>query len=107
VREHARFHNRQKRGLDRETSIAPDAGASDLHPPDPHPTPSETVAFSDFFEQIRAGLDEEERQVVDLKLQEYTNDEVALRLGLSERTVRRLLKRLQARLTRALEESDS
>jgi RNA polymerase sigma factor (sigma-70 family) len=107
VREHARFHNRQKRGLDRETSIAPDAGASDLHPRDPHPTPSETVAFSDFFEQIRAGLDEEERQVVDLKLQEYTNDEVALRLGLSERTVRRLLKRLQARLTRALEESGS
>ena len=50
-----------------------------------------------------AGLDDEERQVVDQKLQELTNDEVAQRLGSSERTVRRILKRVQSRLTRALD----
>jgi RNA polymerase sigma factor (sigma-70 family) len=109
VREHSRFHSRQKRGLDREASLTPNAGDSAAHfdPRDPQPTPAETAEFSDFFETIRAGLDDEERQILDLKLQDCTNDEVASQLGLSERTVRRTVKRLQGRLTRALEESGS
>jgi DNA-binding CsgD family transcriptional regulator len=37
--------------------------------------------------------------VVELKLEDLSNDEVALRLNLSERTVRRALKRVEARLT--------
>ena len=38
-----------------------------------------------------------ERQIVELKLQDYTNTEVAEQVGCSERTVRRILKRIQAR----------
>ncbi len=41
--------------------------------------------------------------MVDLKLQEHTNEEAARLLGCSERTVRRILKRVQSRLTRAFE----
>jgi hypothetical protein len=44
-----------------------------------------------------------ERRIVERKLQELTNDEMARRLHLPERTVRRTLKALQARLTCALE----
>ena len=107
VREHARFHTRQKRGLDRETSLAPDAGDSTakFDAADPEQTSAEAVEFTDFFEHVRAGLDDEERQVVDLKLQECTHEEVAERLGMSGRTVRRILKRLQAQLLRALQET--
>ena len=52
-----------------------------------------------------ASLDEEERRFVDLKLQQCTNLEVAARLGCSERTVRRILKRVQSRLERAFQVS--
>jgi DNA-directed RNA polymerase specialized sigma24 family protein len=40
--------------------------------------------------------------VVDLRLQECTMEEMAERLGCSERTIRRILKRVQARLAQAL-----
>ena len=105
VREQSRFHQRRKRGLDQEQPLAAvdDSAAGAAPPADPRPTPAETAEFADFFEQVMAGLDEEERQVVDLKLQECTNEEAAERLGLSERTVRRILKRIQSRLTTALE----
>src|SRR5262245_22037762 len=54
VREHTRFHLRQKRGLDREQSLAAaDAGreaAFDLV--DPEPTPDRAAAFADQFRQL-------------------------------------------------------
>jgi RNA polymerase sigma factor (sigma-70 family) len=106
IREQARFHLRRKRGLDQEVQpVSGDAsGRLGYDPVDPNPSPAEAAEFADQFQQLLAGMDEEERQVVDLKLQEHTNDEVAQRLGCSERTVRRILKRVQARLTRAFEE---
>ena len=86
AREQSRFHQRRKRGIDREQPLAAadDSTAGVTAPADPRPSPDEAVAFDDFFEQVMAGLDDEERQVVDLKLQELTNDEAAGRLGLSE-----------------------
>jgi RNA polymerase sigma-70 factor, ECF subfamily len=103
AREQARFHQRGRRGIDREQPLADDDSTRGVRPPaDPRPNPAEAVAFDDFFEQVLAGMDEEERRLVDLKLQEFTNDEIAERLGISERTVRRILERIRGRLTRAL-----
>src|SRR5439155_16100737 len=103
VREQVRFHQRRKRGLDQE--VQPEAesrpGAAHFEPVDPGPSPAEAAEFADQFQQLMASLDDEERQLVDLKLQQYTNEEAAERLGCSERTVRRLLKRMQDRLERA------
>jgi RNA polymerase sigma-70 factor (ECF subfamily) len=106
VREQARFHGRQKRGLDREVSLGAfsDREAPEhLDPVDRQPSPAEAVEFADQFQQLMASLDEEERQFVDLKLQQCTNLEVAARMGCSERTVRRILKRVQSRLERAFQ----
>jgi RNA polymerase sigma factor (sigma-70 family) len=106
VREQARFHLRQKRGLDREEPFAADPQASSIigfQPVAPGPSPDETAEFADQLQHLLASLDEEERQVVDLRLQEYTAAEIAERLGCSERTIRRILKRVQARLARVLE----
>jgi RNA polymerase sigma-70 factor (ECF subfamily) len=108
AREQARFHSQQKRGMSREVHAAEadgDSGRDDFGLAAPGPTPEEAAAFADEFERLLRSLDEEERQIVDLKLQECTHDEVAQRLGISERTVRRLFKRVQAKLERALNDA--
>jgi len=61
------------------------------------------IEFEDQLQQLLHGLDAEERQLVDLKLQQCTNEEVASQLGCSERTVRRMLKTVQSRLQRMLD----
>jgi RNA polymerase sigma factor (sigma-70 family) len=106
VREQIRFHLRHKRGLDQETNLgldATNAGSFDLV--DPAPTPEQASAFADQFQRLLTGLTEEQRQLVDLKLQDCTNEEAAERMGCSERTVRRLLKGVQEQLARVFEVS--
>src|SRR5262249_47786585 len=99
IREQARYHRRQKRGLDQEVAMpaGDDSGAA-WGMASAEPTPDEAAAFADQFQQLLASLDEEERQMVELKLQDLTHEEVAERLGCSERTVRRIIKRVQTRL---------
>lgn len=110
VREQARFHGRAKRGLKREVSM--DAGGKDgdeagdaghLAPADDAPSPADAAAFADQFRLVIESLGEEEQQLVCLKLDDCTNDEVAGKLGCSERTVRRLMKEVQARLSKVLD----
>ena len=106
VREQARFHLRQKRGVDQEVALEAPSGdslVSAFQPVARGPTPAEAAEFADQFEKIIGALDEEERQVVDLKLQECTTEEMAERMGCSERTVRRILKRVQTQLAQAFE----
>ena len=106
LREQTRFHLRKKRGLDREVHQA-DMDSTDgprlFDRADSEPTPAEAAEFADQFTQLVSGLDEEERQLVDLKLQQFTNDEIAVQMGCSERTVRRILKRVQSALARQFE----
>ena len=101
VREQARFQLRQKRGLTREEepAVRDDQNTAGLQPVAAAPTPAEAAEFADQFEQLFASLDAEEQQVLLLKLQDLTHDEVAAEMGSSERTVRRILKRIQSRLT--------
>lgn len=106
VREQTRFHLRQKRGLDQEVHAAElsTIGRADFHGQTAGgPTPAEAAAFSDQFQQLLVDLDDEERQIVELKLQECTHEEIADKLGCSERTVRRIVKRVQERLQSVLQ----
>ena len=111
VREQSRFHGRAKRGLKREVSMDAsagadgdsDAGAGPFTPADDAPSPADAAAFADQFRLVIESLGDEERQLVCLKLDDCTNDEVAGKLGCSERTVRRLLKEVQARLSKVLD----
>ncbi len=106
IREQTRFHMRQKRGLDQEKAVAWGLGDSAVAPDPaaPGPAPDEAAAIADHLRVLLDGLDEEERQVVDLVLQEHTQEEIAERLGCSERTVRRIFKRIKSRLARSLGE---
>ena len=56
------------------------------------PTPEFAVRIAEHFESLLARLpDEELRQIARLRLEEYSSDEIAQRLGCAERTVRRKL----------------
>ncbi len=106
VREKVRFHRRQRRGLDREEDFDPAAsGAAAAGPVDPGPAPEAAVEFADQLDHLLAGLDPEEQDVLRLKLDGLTNEQAADALGCSERTVRRLVKRLQTRLARSFPEA--
>jgi len=102
VREHVRYHERKQRDYRREThpddSPAPDDGFDVFE--EKKFSPEASVIFADLFQQLMESLDEEEQQVVQLKLDDQTNDQIAEALGISERTVRRIMKRLQSRFER-------
>ena len=107
AREKARYHQRQKRGLDREVALSPtdDSLGGAYEPVSAEPTPEQVAEYGEHLESFLAVLDSEERQIVESKLENYTHQEIAQQLGTSERTVRRLFKRAQAKLSRMLEES--
>jgi len=108
LRWHVRFHKRQKRSVDQERHFESSGGegfAAAQRITASAPTPDEAVAFAEQFEQLMVGMDEEEQTVVQLKLEQYTHEQIAERLGCSERTVRRIVKRIQSRLGQLLQDS--
>ena len=107
ARQKARFHHRQKRALDAEQYLDggsdSERGAREMASREPEP--DEAAGFADQLQRLLSEMEEEQQQLVQLKLQNYTNLEIADSLGCSERTVRRILKGVKSKLTRDLEES--
>ncbi|MCC6624405.1 MAG: sigma-70 family RNA polymerase sigma factor [Deltaproteobacteria bacterium] len=101
ARAQARFHGRQKRALARETPL--DAGPEEapIVVVDPMPSP-EAMVVADELEAEIAALDDEAREIVLLKIADLTHDEIAQRLGCSERTVRRVVQKVRERLAHRL-----
>jgi RNA polymerase sigma-70 factor (ECF subfamily) len=95
------YHRAECRDAAREVSGSPGEDGS----PGPEalsrePTPVEAALLSEAVEQLLAGLDEDERPIVELSLQGCTTQEISERLGHPERTVRRLRERVRHRLER-------
>ena len=99
VREKVRFHRRQKRALDREVPLESGLRA----PVRDGPSAEEEVLFTDAFDHVIGSLSEDERSIVDLRLQGETQVAIAERLGMSERTVRRIMAQLEQRLLAAFQ----
>lgn len=59
------------------------------------PTPYEAAALAETMEQMMARLNERDRQMLTLCLQGYSNLEISLQVGRTERTIRRLLKQVR------------
>jgi RNA polymerase sigma-70 factor (ECF subfamily) len=68
------------------------------------PTPEEAFQLTETVEELFRGLDDADRQAVELSLQGYKAAEISAQVGLSERTVYRLLDRIKAKLQRFLAE---
>ena len=66
--------------------------------PSTDPTPSQNLQEIDRLEQLTAGRSDREAEAIRLRGQGLTLDEIADRVGLSERTVRRLIEEARQRM---------
>jgi RNA polymerase sigma-70 factor (ECF subfamily) len=104
--ERVAYHRAGCRDAAREVSTPePEEAGPWLEAISREPTPPEAVLLNEAVEQLLAGLDEDERQIVELSLQGHTTQEISERLGQPERTVRRMRERVRNRLERVQGES--
>jgi RNA polymerase sigma-70 factor (ECF subfamily) len=94
-----KYYRAARRDVQREVAPA----VSDTLGPDwealaREPTPSAAALLAETVEQLLRGLSEREREVVALGLCGYTPAEISPRVGRTERTVQRVLKRVRQRL---------
>jgi RNA polymerase sigma-70 factor (ECF subfamily) len=62
------------------------------------PTPPEAALLADTIQQLMQGLTPREQHILTLALEGHTSSEISGRVGRTERTVQRLLKRVRLRL---------
>jgi RNA polymerase sigma factor (sigma-70 family) len=110
VRRQIRFHCRQRRDSRREQGVQ--AGADEpMQPQDfltsGDPSPEHVAMFSEQMHGVLSVLSEQECVLLEMKLEAYSNQEVADRLLCSERTVRRMLTGIRGKLRDSLLESSS
>lgn len=90
IRKQGKFHHADKRDVNDEVSgvyaSAPTFPSSD-------PGPAEAIMLVDEVEAFLANLPEQDRVIVELRLQGYNSVEIAEELGRAERTIRRILER--------------
>jgi RNA polymerase sigma-70 factor (ECF subfamily) len=88
-----------RRDVRREASPRPASdSASDWDVATPDPTPSEAALLAETLEEVLHSLREEQRPIVLLRLQGYSNREISEQVGCTERTVERVLKSVRDRL---------
>jgi RNA polymerase sigma-70 factor (ECF subfamily) len=89
------FHQAAKRDMNQEA--VPADGEQDrlLEILDRGPTPEEAGKFLDQLDHLLDQMRPEDRQIIDLRLQGYSNVEIAERLNISDRKIRRLMERLR------------
>lgn len=64
------------------------------------PDPADVAALEDTVQRLLKGLNEKEKEIVRLRLDECTIEEISARVGRTERRVRRVLDRIKERLKR-------
>jgi RNA polymerase sigma-70 factor, ECF subfamily len=106
--ERVAYHRAECRDVAREASAppGPEDGAPWPEAAGREPTPLEAALLGEAVESLLASLDGGSRTVIELSLQGYTTQEISERLGLVERTVRRLRERVRERLERGQREGD-
>ena len=98
--EHRRLTRTKKHALAREQSLYVRRGSREVELAliSPEPTPSQAVQASDRLAQLVARCSPLEAQVITLRRQEMTFDEIARRTGVSERSVRRIIDEARERM---------
>jgi len=98
--EHRRLTRTKKYDLAREERLYVRKGDRDvpLEVPANDPTPSENVQARDRLGQLVQGRTAEEVEIVDLRRQGLTFEEIAGRLGIGERSVRRVIEAIRERM---------
>jgi len=102
IDEYRRRHT-LKRDVSRERALVTDDG-TDLRPlvlASADPTPSQVAQADEVRERLLAGQEEPERVVIELKMQNYSNAEIAVKTGWNLRRVQRFFEKLQETLWRS------
>jgi RNA polymerase sigma factor (sigma-70 family) len=105
VRHEHKRHSADKRSFRREQLPLPlrDAVAEeDLWLAD-EPTPEEAVLLADEVQQLLKPLNPAQRRIVELRLQGFLIEEIAVAVGCSERTVRRGMEQVKDHLQKRLD----
>ena len=99
---HIRGLRTQKRAVEHEQNFGTEDSLHGLqaHVAARDPSPVEAVALADQLEQIMRALEPSERRMLELRLQGHNMEEIAGQTAISERTVRRFLKRIKGQLER-------
>jgi RNA polymerase sigma factor (sigma-70 family) len=107
VREKTRHHMRKKRGLQNEVALGgSEESGTGFTPAADDPSPVAEAEFADLLQAAIAVFSDEERQMLELRLQGYQHEEIAQQLRCSVRTVGRILTRVQSQFEKLLREGD-
>lgn len=83
-----------KYDINRERSLEGSAALRSRDVADRQPSPSQIVMAEDTWEQLLAGLSPRDRRILELLRDGCTHEEAARQVGVHEKTVQRLLRRL-------------
>jgi len=89
------FHRRGKRDAGVEVASSAPQGNLLLTYLARDPTPEEAAIFMDELEHYLQRLRPEDRQIIEMRLEGYESLEIAAKLGISDRKIRRLLERMR------------
>lgn len=87
-------HKAAKRDCGREGDTDAPVALTELAAP--HPSPEVVVSFLDLLEHFLAALRPQDRQILQMRLEDYSTLEIAHNLGVSDRHVRRALEHIRA-----------
>lgn len=87
----------QKYNVDRENSLEGSAACQAADVPSPEPTPSQVAAAHEKWDQLLQGQPARYRRILALLRQGLTHEQIARELGLHEKTIQRLVRRLLPR----------
>lgn len=87
-------HRAAKRDCAREGDFDAPVALAEL--PDSEPSPEIAVAFLDHLEHFLTALRPQDREILELRLQDYGTLEIAQILGTSDRHIRRVLEHIRA-----------
>ncbi len=89
------YHKAAKRDPNLEMSQGENDHEMLMQVLDVEPTPDTIVAFMDQLEHFLGQLEPEQRQILELRLQGYSTDEIARQIGSYDRKIRRVLERIR------------
>ena len=90
------FHKAAKRDPSLETEQGEHHREQLLALLDAEPTPDATVAFLDQLEHFLGRLQPLERQILEMRLQGHSNEDIANKLGVYDRKIRRVVEHVRA-----------
>lgn len=89
------FHKAAKRDPSQETSQGGEGHDRLREVLDSEPTPQAALAFLDQLEHFLSQLPPGDRQILEMRLQGYSNAEIAEKLGVYDRKIRRVIERVR------------